>query len=59
VEEDVGFLAVNGDIGGASFGDWIWRCSDILGMLVLVTGLRSTGADCGGPSNVLIWYGEL
>lgn len=35
MEEDVRLFTVYGNIGRGAFGDWVWRCGDILVVLVV------------------------
>ena len=59
MEQDVGFLAVDGDIGGAAFGDRVRRSSDILVVGILRVGLVCGGLDGGLLAQISVRDGQL
>ena len=59
MEQDIGFLAVDGDIGGATLDDRVRRSSDILVVGILRVGLVRGGLDGGLFAQVSVRDGQL
>ena len=59
MEEDIGLLAVDGDIRGATLGDRVRRSSDILVVGILRVGLVCGGLDGGLLAQISVRDGQL
>lgn len=59
MKQYVCLLAMNGNIRGASVGDWVWRRCDILIVLVFWISLGRICLGSGTPAKVGIGHGQL